>query len=52
MSCDFGVWWPSRRLDDASAGELYAALCEGDTSGVEPSAAVDAFHRELTRMHP
>lgn len=52
MSCDFGVWSPSRRLDDAAAGQLYVALCEGDTTGVEPSPAIDAFYSELTSMHP
>ena len=52
MSCDFGVWWPSRELDDAAAEELYVTLCEGDATGVEPSPAVDAFYRELTSMHP
>lgn len=51
-SCDFGVWWPSRELDDAAAGKVYVALCEGDTTGVEPSPAIDDFYRELTSMHP
>lgn len=39
-------------MDDAAAGLLYGALCEGDTSGVEPSAAIDAFYEELTSLHP
>ena len=52
MSCDFAIWWPSRRLSDEEAGELYAALCEEDTSGVEPSEAIDAFYAELTAKHP
>lgn len=52
MSCDFGIWWPSKRRDDAAASRLYAALCEGDTTGVEPSPAIDAFYNELTGIHP
>jgi hypothetical protein len=39
-------------LTDDEAVELYAALCDGDTSGVEPSKAVDAFYEELTAKHP
>ena len=52
MSCDFGIWWPSKRLDAGAAGRLYAALCEGDTTGLEPSPAIDAFYGELTGIHP
>jgi hypothetical protein len=52
MSCDFGIWWPSNRLDAGAAGRLYAALCEGDTTGVAPSPAIDAFYNALTRIHP
>ena len=52
MSCDFAIWWPSRRLSDDEAGELYAVLCDGDTSGVEPSDSIDAFYAELTAKHP
>ena len=52
MSCDFGVWFPSQQLDSSAAGELYGSLCQGDTSGVEPSSAIDAFFLELTSIHP
>ena len=31
---------------------MYAALCEGDTTGLEPSPAIDAFYVELTGIHP
>jgi hypothetical protein len=52
MSCDFGVWFPYQRLSDCEAGELYAHLCEGDTSGMQSHPAVDAFYAELTARHP
>jgi hypothetical protein len=52
MSCDFGVWFPHKRLSNKEAGALYARLCEGDTSEVVPHPAVDAFYTELTARHP
>jgi hypothetical protein len=52
MSCDYGVWFPSKRLTDKEAGELYVRLCDGDKSGVVPHPAVDAFYAELTAIHP
>lgn len=52
MSCDLGVWYPQRRIDNREAGELYARLCDGDTRGVMPHPAVDAFYAELTAKHP
>src|SRR5712664_3076942 len=52
MSCDFGVWFPHRRLSNREAGELYVCLCESDISGVQPHPAVDAFYAELTAKHP
>jgi len=52
MSCDFGVWFPHRRLSDKQAGELYTRLCQSDTGGVQPHSAVDAFYAELTSRHP
>jgi hypothetical protein len=52
MSCDFAVWSTTTRLDDAGAGMLYGALCDGDVSGVAPSRSIDAFYRELTSLHP
>ena len=52
MSCDFAVWRTGEKMDDEAAARLYAALCDGDTSGVEPCSAIDAFYRELTAMHP
>lgn len=52
MSCDFGVWCPQKRIGNQDAGELYARLCNGDTSGVVPHPAVDAFYAELTARHP
>ena len=52
MSCDLGVWFPHNRLTNQQANELYGRLCEGDTSGVQPNPAVDAFYAELTAKHP
>ena len=52
MSCDFGVWCPQKRIGNQDAGELYARLCDADTSGVVPHPAVDAFYAELTARHP
>lgn len=52
MSFDLGVWYPERRMGNEEARELYARLCDGDTSGVVPHPAVDAFYAELTARHP
>jgi hypothetical protein len=52
MSCDFAVWYPSKRLTDDEADQVYAALCDEDTSPVEAHPAVDAFYQELTATHP
>lgn len=52
MSYDLGVWFPHGRLSHEEGGALYAALCGGETSGVRPHPAVDAFYAELTALHP
>jgi hypothetical protein len=52
MSCDFGIWFPHTRLTHREANDLYGRLCVGDTSGVQPNPAVDAFYAELTAKHP
>ncbi len=52
MSCDLGVWFPHNRLSNQEASALYGRLCEGDTGGVQPHPAVDAFYTELTARHP
>jgi hypothetical protein len=52
MSCDFGVWYPYKRLSNREARELYVRLCESDTSGIQPHPSVDAFYAELTAKHP
>ena len=52
MSCDFGILSINEKLTNEEASELYGALCEGDTSGVIPSARIDAFYEELTSKHP
>jgi len=52
MSCDFGVWFPHKRLSHREAGELYVRLCESDISGIQPHPAVDAFYADLTAKHP
>jgi hypothetical protein len=53
MSCDFGVWYPDRRLTDAEAGERYVRLCESQVEGeVVEHPSVQAFYAELTSLHP
>ena len=52
MSCDFAVWFPSVALTDQQASLLYEQLCQGDTSGIVPHTAVDAFYNEITSQHP
>ena len=52
MSCDYAVWHTDARLTSAQACDLYHSLCEGDTSGVSPSGAIDTFYAELTALHP
>ena len=52
MSFDLGVWYPQKRIRNAEATELYLRLCDGDTNGVVPHPAVDAFYAELTARHP
>jgi hypothetical protein len=52
MSCDFGIWFPHKRLSNTDAGGLYQRLCAGDTSEAQPHPAVDAFYTALTARHP
>ena len=52
MSFDLGVWYPDKRITNEEAGKLYLRVCDGDTSGVVPNPAVDAFYTELTAKHP
>jgi len=52
MSFDLGVWYPQTRIGNKEASELYVRLCDGDTSGVVPNPAIDAFYAELTARHP
>jgi len=52
MSCDLGILSLERRLTNKEASDLYGALCDGETSGVKPSDAIDAFYKELTDKHP
>jgi hypothetical protein len=52
MSFDLGVWYPSKRLTDDEAGELYVALCKSQTVGVTPHHKVEAFYTELTDRYP
>jgi len=52
MSFDLGVWYPQKRIRNEEAAELYARLCDGDTSGVVAHPAVEAFYGELTAKHP
>lgn len=52
MSCDYAIWNTQARLNNAEAGSLYHALCDGDISGIFPNAAIDALYTELTSLHP
>jgi hypothetical protein len=52
MSYDLGVWYPEKRIEYKEAGQLYVRLCDGDTSGVVPHPAIDAFYAELTAKYP
>lgn len=52
MSCDYGVWFPFRRLSSADAGKLYLSLCEGRSDLVEAHPSVSAFYDELVLKHP
>lgn len=52
MSFDLGVWYSQKRISNKQAAELYVRLCDGDTSGVVPNPAIDAFYAELTTKHP
>lgn len=52
MSFDLAVWYPAKRFSNKEATELYLRLCDGDTSGVLPNPAVDAFYNELIASHP
>lgn len=52
MSCDYGVWFPYRRLSAADAGKLYSGLCEGKPGLIEPHPAVRVFYDELVERHP
>lgn len=52
MSCDFGVWFPSKHLTNEEADELYAQLCEGEIDGITPHSSIDSFYKEITSKHP
>jgi hypothetical protein len=52
MSFDLVVWYPQKRIANKEAQELYARLCDNDTSGVAPYPAIDKFYAELTAKHP
>lgn len=52
MSCDYGVWFPVKRLPNKDAGLLYTALCDGDVSGVQLHPSVDAFYNDVVSKHP
>ena len=52
MSYDLGIFRLENKITNQEASNLYAALCEGETSNVLPSPAIDAFYNELTSKHP
>ncbi|TBR40440.1 MULTISPECIES: hypothetical protein [Dyella] len=52
MSWDFAVWYPHARTSPEHAAKVYARLCEGDESLVQPHPSVAAFYRDLVAIHP
>lgn len=52
MSCDFAIWQTASELSNEEAVRLYNELCEGKTSGVVASPAIEALYAELTELHP
>jgi hypothetical protein len=52
MSCDYAAWHTPLRLTNGAATRLYAALCDGDRSGVAPSPGIAAFYAKITALHP
>ena len=52
MSCDFGVWFPHKRLSATAARRRYVSLCEGRAASIEPHPSVRAFYEELIELHP
>ena len=52
MSFDLGIFSLENKITNQEASDLYIALCDGETSGVAPSSAIDAFYKELTSKHP
>ena len=52
MSYDLAVWHQPSKISNEDAGEIYAALCEEDLSGVSPYSKIEAFYTELTSKHP
>lgn len=52
MSVDFVFWHTRTRLTDAEAEALYAALCKGDISGVEPHSGIDALCVSIQARFP
>jgi hypothetical protein len=54
MSFDLGVFYTARPHTDVEAVRRYVAYCEEDdfTPYVEPSAAIEAFLKELTAELP
>ena len=52
MSFDLAVWYPDGPLSNEEAGERYARVCDGDTTGLLEHPAVQAFYDELVARHP
>lgn len=52
MSFDLGVWYPEKRIGNKEARDLYARLCDSDSSGVVPHLAINEFYAELIARHP
>ena len=52
MSCDFGILSIKGHLSNIEAASLYASLCDGNITGVDPSPAIESFYLEITQLHP
>lgn len=52
MSFDLAIWYPSKKLTNEEAGNLYAQLCEGIVDHVTPHEAINSFYSAITALHP
>jgi hypothetical protein len=52
LSFDVAVWHRKRPYSPKEAGPMYQALCQGDTSVVDPDPRIDAFIADLIARYP